>query len=167
MQRGSALACAVVLSWSVWTGAAIRDTALDATQFNETRLPPWKLFPAARRAVEVLWRFRDEPPAPRRIHSMVRRECLRRAFLSSVRSRFSRSRMPASSSAWRACCTAVNAAHSALRRRSSRSASAEYDPCFHRARLLRSRPSGVRGPVLRPPCIRQHRFPLMAGARQG
>jgi len=51
-----------------------------------------------------------------------------------------------------------------LEGRSSRSASAEYDPCFHRARLLRSRPPGVRGPVLRPPCIRQRRVPLNRSA---
>jgi quercetin dioxygenase-like cupin family protein len=35
----------MALSWSVWIGGAIRDTALKATQFNETRLPPWKVFP--------------------------------------------------------------------------------------------------------------------------
>ena len=28
-------------------------------------------------------------------------------------------------------------------------------------------PSAVRGPVLRPPCMRQRSFPLRAGARQG
>ena len=31
-------------------------------------------------------------------------------------------------------------------------------PRFHRAFRLRSRPAGVRGPVLRPPCIRQRPF---------
>ena len=42
--------------------------------------------------------------------------------------------------------------------------SAEQTPCFQRARRLRANPSGVRGPVLRPPCRRQR--PLgMAGWR--
>jgi hypothetical protein len=31
----------------------------------------------------------------------------------------------------------------------------EYKPCFQFARLDRANPSGVRGPVLAPPCIRQ------------
>jgi hypothetical protein len=48
----------------------------------------------------------------------------------------------------------LNARYSALRRWKSRCRSAEYRPCFQRARVLRSRPSGVRGPVLLPPCIR-------------
>jgi quercetin dioxygenase-like cupin family protein len=34
----------MALSWSVWTGAAIRDTALKVTQSDGTRLPPWTLF---------------------------------------------------------------------------------------------------------------------------
>jgi hypothetical protein len=59
------------------------------------------------------------------------------------------------------------ASHSALRRRYPSRASTEYRPCFHRARLLRARPSGVRGPVLLPPCSRQHRFPRIAGPRHG
>ena len=45
-------------------------------------------------------------------------------------------------------------------------ASADFRPCFQFARRLRSRPSGVRGPVLGPPCIRQRPF-AMAAARQG
>jgi len=45
MERGWALACARALSWSVRAGAAIRDVALKAMQSDETRLPPWKLFP--------------------------------------------------------------------------------------------------------------------------
>ena len=45
MERGWALAWAMVLLWPVWTGAGIRDTAPKATQSDETRLPPWKLFP--------------------------------------------------------------------------------------------------------------------------
>jgi hypothetical protein len=45
-------------------------------------------------------------------------------------------------------------------------ACAEYPPCFQLAFRLRSSPSGVRGPVLFPPCIRQR--PLgIAGALQG
>jgi hypothetical protein len=43
----------------------------------------------------------------------------------------------------------------------------ENRPCFQRARRLRSRPSGVRGPVLRPPCMRQRRFPRTGRAWQG
>src|SRR5262245_3609033 len=39
-------------------------------------------------------------------------------------------------------------------------------PCVHFARLLRSRPSGVRGPVLLPPCSLQRPFG-MAAPRQG
>src|SRR5215470_14710793 len=42
---------------------------------------------------------------------------------------------------------------------------AEYPPWVRRARRQRSRPSAVRGPVLRPPCIRQRPF-FMAGWRQ-
>ena len=42
---------------------------------------------------------------------------------------------------------------------------AERAPCFQRARRLRASPAGVRGPVLRPPCIRQRPFG-MAGWRQ-
>ena len=52
------------------------------------------------------------------------------------------------------------------RRKNRRSAwaAAEHKPCFQRARRERSKPSGVRGPVLAPPCIRQR--PLrIAGAR--
>ena len=45
-------------------------------------------------------------------------------------------------------------------------AAAENAPCFQFARLLRSSPSAVRGPVLAPPCIR-HRPLAIAGARQG
>ena len=97
----------------------------------------------------------------------MRRRCLRRAFLRSVRPCFSRSRILANTKACRARCVVLNAAHSALRRRNSRSASAEYDPCFHRARLLRASPSAVRGPVLFPPCSRQRRFPRTAGPWQG
>jgi hypothetical protein len=47
--------------------------------------------------------------------------------------------------------------------RRSALASAEYNPCFHRARLDRSSPSRVRGPVLAPPCMR-HRPLRIAGA---
>lgn len=43
-------------------------------------------------------------------------------------------------------------------------ASAEYRPCFQRARRDLANPSGVRGPVLAPPCIR-HRPLRIAGAR--
>ena len=43
--------------------------------------------------------------------------------------------------------------------------SCEYAPCFQRARRLRSSLSGVRGPVLMPPCIRHRPF-LIAGFRQ-
>src|ERR1035441_5825860 len=41
--------------------------------------------------------------------------------------------------------------------------SAEYSPCFQRERRDLARPSGVRGPVLAPPCIR-HRPLRVAGA---
>ena len=58
---------------------------------------------------------------------------------------------------------------SPLSRSSSRSKSLsafacmEYKPCFQFARRDRAKPSGVRGPVLAPPCIRQR--PLrIAGA---
>jgi len=48
--------------------------------------------------------------------------------------------------------------------RRSAFAFAEYKPCFQFARRDRAKPSGVRGPVLAPPCIRQR--PLrIAGAR--
>ena len=43
---------------------------------------------------------------------------------------------------------------------------AEYRPCFQFAFLDRSRPSGVRGPVLLPPCILHLPF-FIAGALQG
>ena len=43
--------------------------------------------------------------------------------------------------------------------------SAEYRPCFQFAFRLRASPSGVRGPVLAPPCIRQRPF-LMAAPLQ-
>lgn len=33
--------------------------------------------------------------------------------------------------------------------------SEEYSPCFKRERRDLAKPSGVRGPVLAPPCIRQ------------
>ena len=62
---------------------------------------------------------------------------------------------------------ALKAAYCAFNRWNSRCRSAEYRPCVQRARLLRSRPAGVRGPVLRPPCIRHRRFPRTAGARHG
>ena len=55
---------------------------------------------------------------------------------------------------------------SRARRRSARAAR-EYRPCFQRAPRLRSSPSAVRGPVLRPPCIRQRAEPRTAGARHG
>jgi hypothetical protein len=38
---------------------------------------------------------------------------------------------------------------------------------LHRALRLRSSPSAVRGPVLRPPCIRHLAAPCTAGARHG
>jgi hypothetical protein len=41
-----------------------------------------------------------------------------------------------------------------------------YRPCFHRALRLRSKPSGVRGPVLGPPCI-LHRPLAIAGPLHG
>ncbi len=44
-------------------------------------------------------------------------------------------------------------------------ASAEYSPCLKLAFLDRSSPSGVRGPVLLPPCMRQLPF-CIAAARQ-
>jgi hypothetical protein len=40
-------------------------------------------------------------------------------------------------------------------------------PWMVRAERRRARPASVRGPVLRPPCIRQRVFPWMAGERQG
>jgi len=43
---------------------------------------------------------------------------------------------------------------------------AEYRPCFQFAFLDRSRPSGVRGPVLLPPCILHLPF-FIAGDLQG
>jgi len=43
---------------------------------------------------------------------------------------------------------------------------AEYCPCFQFDFLDRSRPSGVRGPVLFPPCILHLPFAI-AGALQG
>jgi hypothetical protein len=51
-----------------------------------------------------------------------------------------------------------------VRRR--RSPSDEHRPCFHLAAAQRALPSGVRGPVLEPPCIR-HRPLGIAGDRQG
>jgi hypothetical protein len=65
----------------------------------------------------------------------------------------SRSRALAAPNTLARCAAAaiLNAAHSALRRRNLRRRSAEYRPFFQRARALRSSPSGVRGPVLRPP----------------
>lgn len=66
--------------------------------------------------------------------------------------------------------TASSSARSALQRRrfSARSCrtSREYTPCLHRARWLRPKPSGVRGPVLFPPCRRQRRRLRIAGQRQ-
>ena len=47
----------------------------------------------------------------------------------------------------------------------SRFASVENPPCFQLARIERAKPSGVRGPVLAPPCIRHRPFG-MAGALQ-
>jgi hypothetical protein len=44
-------------------------------------------------------------------------------------------------------------------------ASAEKWPCFQLARRLRASPSAVRGPVLRPPCMRQRPF-FIAGEAQ-
>src|SRR5947207_1036107 len=41
---------------------------------------------------------------------------------------------------------------------------AEYEPCFQFARRDRAKPSGVRGPVLAPPCIRQRPLDI-PGAR--
>jgi hypothetical protein len=49
----------------------------------------------------------------------------------------------------------------------SRSAAAEYKPCFQLARLERASPSAVRGPVLAPPCRRHRRLSRMAGQRHG
>ena len=40
-------------------------------------------------------------------------------------------------------------------------------PCFHRAWRLRANPSGVLGPVERPPWSRQRCLPRIAGVRQG
>jgi hypothetical protein len=45
-------------------------------------------------------------------------------------------------------------------------ASAEYLPCFQFAFRLRARPSGARGPLLAPPCIRHRRFRMGAAARE-
>ena len=45
-------------------------------------------------------------------------------------------------------------------------AAAEQYPCFVTARLTRSIPSGVRGPVERPPCMRHRPFGI-AGHRHG
>jgi hypothetical protein len=45
--------------------------------------------------------------------------------------------------------------------------SAENLPCFKRACLDRARPACVRGPVDRPPCIRQRFLPRTAGQAQG
>jgi hypothetical protein len=55
---------------------------------------------------------------------------------------------------------------SARNSRLSSIAFALYRPCFHRALRLRSKPSGVRGPVLGPPCIRQRPFGI-AGLLHG
>jgi len=63
--------------------------------------------------------------------------------------RFSSSRLSRTSSRTRFC--------SAL-------PSEEYSPCFQRERRDLAKPSGVRGPVLAPPCIR-HRPLRIAGAR--
>ena len=46
-------------------------------------------------------------------------------------------------------------------------ASAPWRPCLVRARRSRASPSSVRGPVLRPPCMRQRNRPRIAGARHG
>lgn len=46
-------------------------------------------------------------------------------------------------------------------------ASAENRPFFQRASLERARPAAVRGPVERPPCIRQRFLPRTAGEPQG
>ena len=46
-------------------------------------------------------------------------------------------------------------------------ASAENRPCTQRARFERASPAAVRGPVERPPCIRQRLLPRMAGQPQG
>jgi len=59
-----------------------------------------------------------------------------------------------------------SASIAARRRDRSALASHEKCPCFQFARLLRSRPSGVRGPVLLPPCT-LHRPFGMAAPRQG
>jgi len=54
--------------------------------------------------------------------------------------------------------------NSRRKKRRSALAAAERKPWLQRARRERSKPSGVRGPVLAPPCIRQR--PLrIAGAR--
>ncbi len=45
MGRGWALGCAMALSWSVWTGAAIRDGTFRPRPSDDTRLPAWKVFP--------------------------------------------------------------------------------------------------------------------------
>jgi hypothetical protein len=44
--------------------------------------------------------------------------------------------------------------------------SAVWKPCVVLAALILARPSGVRGPVLAPPCMRQRPL-LIAGAWQG
>jgi hypothetical protein len=44
-------------------------------------------------------------------------------------------------------------------------ASAEYSPCFQRARRDRASPSGVRGPVLAPPCMRHRPFAIARAHR--
>jgi hypothetical protein len=46
-------------------------------------------------------------------------------------------------------------------------ASAENRPCFQFARVEPASPNAVRGPVERPPCIRQRLLPRMAGQPQG
>ena len=63
----------------------------------------------------------------------------------------------------------ASASHSACSASADRfaAASCERAPWVHRARRLRASPSGVFGPVLSPPCIRQRFFPRTAGARQG
>src|SRR5215470_7862744 len=71
--------------------------------------------------------------------------------------------MAAESERWTPCPAERRAPERSLRMRRSwaRAArrravtSAERAPCFQRARRLRARPAGVRGPVLRPPWRRQ------------
>lgn len=55
----------------------------------------------------------------------------------------------------------------AITRRSWARAWTPWRPWMVRAVRRRARPSAVRGPVLRPPCMRQRSLPRMAGARQG